>query len=259
MLRRLRSTPRIPKSWPASSVRTSGAAFFTLLAFLLAGLFGTHRTHIMRLACVCLWLCVAPVPLCMLTHKPANRQALPRMAGMAAMQFALILPFGCPHPPHLSLTQPHREFDFVLQQQAAMKLSKLAPAGSAEAAAYSWWVVTALVLQARAALLGQDQQGRPLVAAGGSAAAGGGAAAAGASLPPDKLLQLAESMAGRQAKAAEAAAAAKQGQAGKAAAMAAVGWSYEALLLYLDILQGQGKAREALQVRPAVLVWEQLL
>lgn len=133
------------------------------------------------------------------------------------------------------------------QQQAAMKLSKLVPAGSAEAAAYSWWVVTSLALQARAALLGQDQQGRPLAAAGGSGGGSGGAAAGG--LPPDKLLQLAESMAGRQAKAAEAAAATKQGQAGKVAAMAAVGWTYEALLLYLDILQGQGKAREALQVR----------
>lgn len=132
-----------------------------------------------------------------------------------------------------------------------MKLSKLAPAGTAEAAAYSWWVVTSLALQARAALLGQDQQGRPLAAASGGAAAGG--------LPPDKLLQLAESMAGRQAKAAEAAAAAKQGQAGKAAAMAAVGWTYEALLLYLDILQGQGKAREALQVRFAVKVIKQLV
>lgn len=132
------------------------------------------------------------------------------------------------------------------QQQAAMKLSKLAPAGSAEAAAYSWWVVTSLALQARAAILGQDQQGRPLAAAGSSGAAGGAAAGG---LPADKLLQLAESMAGRQAKAAEAAAATKQAQAGKAAAMAAVGWTYEALLLYLDILQGQGKAQEALQVR----------
>lgn len=178
----------------------------------------------------------------------------PTVAGSSSPYLTLCPPapshpstHSSPHPTHPSPTlTTRREFDFVRQQQAAMKLSKLAPAGSAEAAAYSWWVVTSLALQARAAILGQDQQGRPLAAAGSSGAAGGAAAGG---LPADKLLQLAESMAGRQAKAAEAAAATKQAQAGKAAAMAAVGWTYEALLLYLDILQGQGKAQEALQVR----------
>lgn len=66
----------------------------------------------------------------------------------------------------------------------------------------------------------QDSRGVPL-------------AGEGASLAPEKLLQLAETMAARQA----------SGGGGGAAKGPAL--SYEALLLYLDVLQGQGKAEAA--------------
>lgn len=121
------------------------------------------------------------------------------------------------------------------QQQAAAKLSKLAPAGSEGASRAAWWIVCSLVLQARAGLLRQDARGNPVTSGG---------------LPPEKLMQLAESMAARQA--AAAAGAAGQSKAAAAKAATAAGWTYEALLLHLDILQGQGKATEALQVH----MWE---
>lgn len=134
------------------------------------------------------------------------------------------------------------EFDFVRQQQAAAKLGKLAPAGSEGAARAAWWVVASLALQARAGALRQDARGQPL------------ALGAPGGLPHEKLLQLAESMAARQAAAVTAAVAAagdKPAAVARAtkAAVAAAGWSYEALLLQADLLQGQGRAREALQVR----------
>eukprot|EP00887_Chlorella_sp_A99_P001333 scaffold14.g1333.t1 len=91
-----------------------------------------------------------------------------------------------------------REGNFVKQQQVATKLAKLVPpaaaapmgarahgAGGAEVEGggdrYGWWVVCALALQARAAMLGQP-----------AAAGGGGGLAA------EKLLQLAQTMAARQ-------------------------------------------------------------
>ncbi|EFN56700.1 hypothetical protein CHLNCDRAFT_144070 [Chlorella variabilis] len=122
-----------------------------------------------------------------------------------------------------------REFNFVKQQQVAMKLSKLV--ASSPDNKCGWWIVCSLALQARAALLHQDQHGNPLAAGGG--------------LAPDKLLQLAETMAARQAAAAVQHAPAQPQQ---AQPQVAVGLSYEALLLYLDILQGQGKAQQALEV-----------
>ena len=134
----------------------------------------------------------------------------------------------------VSLTAAHaavrrREFNFVKQQQVAMKLSKLV--ASSPDNKCGWWIVCSLALQARAALLHQDQHGNPLAAGGG--------------LAPDKLLQLAETMAARQAAAAVQHAPAQPQQ---AQPQVAVGLSYEALLLYLDILQGQGKAQQALEV-----------
>lgn len=44
-----------------------------------------------------------------------------------------------------------RDFDFVKQQQVALKLQKL---DSSKAALYAWWGVVSLVLQARAAKTG---------------------------------------------------------------------------------------------------------
>lgn len=98
-------------------------------------------------------------------------------------------------------------------------------------------------LQARAALLAQDDRGAPLgtFVAGSSGSAGNAAAAVG--LAPEKLLQLAETMAARQV---AASAPGKPGAGGGGSGSAAQGLSYEALLLYLDILQGQGKAGAAL-------------
>ncbi|KAL4447959.1 hypothetical protein ABPG75_005178 [Micractinium tetrahymenae] len=135
-----------------------------------------------------------------------------------------------------------RDFNFVKQQQVAMKLSKLAPAGSPEAAACAWWMVCSLVLQARAALLAQDDRGTPLTAAAADSGSSAGIAPAAGGLAPEKLLQLAETMAARQV----AATGAARPSAGSASGKPALRLSYEALLLYLDILQGQGKAAAAL-------------
>lgn len=81
---------------------------------------------------------------------------------------------------------------------------KLAKAAPEEADKYSWWAIVSLALQARAAVLATPP---------GSNA--------------EQLMKLAESMVGRQI------------TKGKGALP-----SYEALLLYTDILQGQGKATE---------------
>jgi hypothetical protein len=91
-------------------------------------------------------------------------------------------------------------------------------------------------VQGRAALMGQDEQGMPLPA--GGVVGGGGLAA-------DRLLALAETMAARAAAAALAAPAPNAAQGGNSSSPGAGALSYEALLLWLDILQGQGRAAEA--------------
>lgn len=123
-----------------------------------------------------------------------------------------------------------REGNYIKQQQVASKLAKLAPGAAAAAGErrgdrYAWWVVCSLALQARSALLGQQQQQQA-----GTSAEGGGGSSSGGGLAGKKLLQLAQSMAARQVDRAG-------GQ-----------LSFEALLLHLDILQGQGNPTAALEV-----------
>ena len=66
-----------------------------------------------------------------------------------------------------------REFDFPGQQQVALKMHKLAGAKDEH---YVWWAVVAVALQAKAATKGRVS-----------------------ALPADKLLQLADVMAAKQA------------------------------------------------------------
>ena len=111
-------------------------------------------------------------------------------------------------PPLLLLVAHHacmpacREFNFVKQQQVALKLHKLTGHDQ-----YMWWIILSITLQARDAMNQQQQQ-----------QAGSGSSAV---LGPSKLCQLAEGMVSRQMK--------KDGK------MA----SWEALIMYLDLLLGQ--------------------
>ena len=57
------------------------------------------------------------------------------------------------------LFSTRREFMLVKQQQVAMKLQKM---GSPGADVSAWWVVTSLVLQARASLHGDAPSGETL-------------------------------------------------------------------------------------------------
>ncbi|GLC46898.1 hypothetical protein PLESTB_001281700 [Pleodorina starrii] len=122
-----------------------------------------------------------------------------------------------------------REFNFVKQQQVALKLSKAAAATPAVAVSapgggpavsverYGWWVVLSILLQARAALRAR--------ATGVPAPSGQVPAVA---LEPEKLMALGEGMVARQA--------AKDGRLE----------GYEALMVYVDVLLAQGKVSEAL-------------
>lgn len=100
-----------------------------------------------------------------------------------------------------------RDFAFVRQQAVALRCAKQFGGD-----AYQWWVVDSLVLQAREASAAE---------AAAAAAAGDGGSGVGGALGGSKLLQLAESMAGRLA------ARGKELQ------------GREAAMLYLGILQAQ--------------------
>lgn len=82
------------------------------------------------------------------------------------------------------------------QQQAALKLQKAFPSER-----HQWWIVDSIALQAHAAAdadaVAAAAAGDGDAAAAAAAVAGTGAAAGGVSLGADRLLQLAESMAGR--------------------------------------------------------------
>lgn len=127
-----------------------------------------------------------------------------------------------------------RSFSYTAQQQVAMKLNKLHPNEL-----YQWWVVASLALQAHAAAV----QARLAPAAAGSTSsssqvlpAGGG----GAGLGADKLLALAEAMAGRLL--------------GKAPAQGGQ-HSWESVMMYLGLLQAQvGEAGFAVVGRSKALV-----
>ncbi|GBF93925.1 hypothetical protein Rsub_06174 [Raphidocelis subcapitata] len=109
-----------------------------------------------------------------------------------------------------------RDFSFVKQQQAALKLQKSFPSER-----HQWWVVDSILLQAHAAADASRL--------GAGAAAAAAAAPAAGALGADRLLQLAESMAARLV-------------AQRNGAIQGV----EALDLYLGILYTQGKVADAL-------------
>jgi hypothetical protein len=118
-----------------------------------------------------------------------------------------------------------------------MKLNKQHPSEQ-----YQWWVVTALALQAHTAAAQAQLQQQQTPAAGadanGTPAAAAAAAAAGAGLGADKLLQLAEAMAARLLSKQQGAGAAGGAAGGAAAGVA----SWEAVMLYLGLLQAQVRA-----------------
>ncbi len=120
-----------------------------------------------------------------------------------------------------------REFAFVKQQQAALKLQKAFPLER-----HQWWVVDSIVLQAHA---GADAAQIAAAAATDTRPGGGGAAVAVAApagaLGADRLLQLAESMSARLV--------AQRGGGIQGS---------EALDLYLGILTAQSKAAAALEL-----------
>jgi tetratricopeptide (TPR) repeat protein len=108
-----------------------------------------------------------------------------------------------------------------------MRLNKARPSEL-----YQWWVVTSLALQAHQAAAAAQLAQPP---AGDTASNGQQqqpAAAAAGGLSPDKLLQLAEAMAGRLLS--------------KAPAQGGQQHSWEAVMLYLGLLQAQGKHDAAL-------------
>jgi hypothetical protein len=110
-----------------------------------------------------------------------------------------------------------RAFSFSAQQQVAMKLNKLHPSEL-----YQWWVVASLALQAHTAAV-QARLSTPAVTAASTTSSGSSgqpASAAAAGLGADKLLALAEAMAGRLL--------AKGGP-----------HSWESVMMYLGLLQAQ--------------------
>ena len=110
-----------------------------------------------------------------------------------------------------------RSFSFSAQQQVAMKLNKLHPSEL-----YQWWVVASLALQAHTAAV-QARLSAPAATAASSSSSGSSGqppAAAAAGLGADKLLALAEAMAGRLL--------AKGGP-----------HSWESVMMYLGLLQAQ--------------------
>jgi hypothetical protein len=116
-----------------------------------------------------------------------------------------------------------RSFSFSAQQQVAMKLNKLHPSEL-----YQWWVVASLALQAHTAAV-QARLSAPAATAASSSSSSSSSssgssgqppAAAAAGLGADKLLALAEAMAGRLL--------AKGGP-----------HSWESVMMYLGLLQAQ--------------------
>eukprot|EP00878_Enallax_costatus_P012918 GHUV01013490.1.p1 GENE.GHUV01013490.1~~GHUV01013490.1.p1 ORF type:complete len:462 (+),score=166.78 GHUV01013490.1:239-1624(+) len=123
-----------------------------------------------------------------------------------------------------------RSFNFQAQQQVAMKLNKTHPNEL-----YQWWVITSLALQAHeaaanAAVAANHSTERRGTPAAGGGTSNGGATAAGGGLGADKLLQLAEAMAGRLLS--------------KHTGCCPPSW--ECAMLYLGLLQAQGKYDAAL-------------
>eukprot|EP00879_Flechtneria_rotunda_P031357 GHRR01034248.1.p1 GENE.GHRR01034248.1~~GHRR01034248.1.p1 ORF type:complete len:433 (+),score=157.77 GHRR01034248.1:1526-2824(+) len=128
-----------------------------------------------------------------------------------------------------------RCFNFQEQQAVAVKLNKLRPSEQ-----YQWWMVDSMALQvhaaaAKAALAhtGQDNHSAGSIAAPNSTSSGSGSAG-GSGLATGQLLQLAEGMAGRLLS--------KQLQGGQQ------GPTWEEVMLYLGLLQAQGKHDAALKV-----------